>query len=94
MPVRLLRTTLGALLGVVILLLDAAPAAPPEYPVAFIGVDELKAALDRGVRPDIIDVRRWPEYVEQHIQGARSMPLRAVPARANEISKTGLVVFY
>ena len=73
---------------------NPAPAAPPEYPVAFIGVDELKAALDRGVRPDIIDVRRWPEYVEQHIQGARSMPLRAVPARANEISKTGLVVFY
>ena len=28
------------------------------------------------------------------MEGARSMPLRAVPARANEISKTGLVVFY
>jgi len=29
-----------------------------------------------------------------HIKGARSMPLRVIEARANEISKTGLVVFY
>ena len=77
-----------------LLLLGAAPAAPPEYPVAFIKVDELKAALDRGVKADIIDVRKWGPYVEQHITGARSMPLRAVPERAPEITKTGLVVFY
>jgi len=77
-----------------LLLLGAAPAAPPEYPVAFIKVDELKAALDRGVKADIIDVRKWAPYVEQHIKGARSMPLRAVPERAPEITKTGLVVFY
>ena len=77
-----------------IVLLGAAPAAPPEYPVSLIKVDELKAALERGVRADIIDVRRWSEYVELHIKGARSMPLRSVAERANEISKTGLVVFY
>jgi hypothetical protein len=77
-----------------LLLLGAAPAAPPEYPVSFIKVDELKAALDRGVKADIIDVRKWDPYVEQHIKGARSMPLRAVPERASEITKTGLVVFY
>ena len=88
------RPALIALGTAVILLASAAPAAPPEYPVVFITVDELKAALDRGVRADIIDVRRWPQYVEQHIRGARSMPLRAVPSRANEIPKTGLVVFY
>jgi len=86
-----------ALIGVVaagVLLVGAAPAAPPEYPVTFIKVDELKVLLDLGTKTDIIDVRHWSSYVESHIQGARSMPLRAVPDRALEISKTSLVVFY
>ncbi len=81
-------------LAAAILLVGAAPAAPPDYPVNFIKADELKALLDRGVRVDIIDVRRWDPYVEMHIKGARSMPIRAVESRAYEISKTGLVVFY
>ena len=76
------------------LLVGAAPAAPPDYPVNFISVDELKASLDSGTRADVIDVRNWDAYVDMHIKGARSMPLRAVPARAAEISKTGLVVLY
>ncbi len=76
------------------LLAGAAPAAPPESPVAFITVDELKARLDGGTRADIIDVRHWDNYVAQHIKGARSMPLRSVAERAREISKSGLVVFY
>ena len=82
-------TAAGALL-----LLGAAPAAPPESPVNFIKVDELKAHLDRGGKADIIDVRSWDAYVEMHIKGARAVPLRAVGARAGEISKTGTVVFY
>ena len=77
-----------------VLLIGAAPAAPPDYPVTFIKVDELKVQLDRGARADIIDVRHWPEYEELHIKGARSMPLRIVGERSKEISKTGLVVFY
>jgi rhodanese-related sulfurtransferase len=89
--VRRLVTTLVA--GGV-LLLGAAPAAPPDAPAAFIKVDELKALLDRGTRADIIDVRTWDAYQERHIKGARSVPIRAVEARAGEISKTGLVVFY
>ena len=73
----------------------AAPAAPPDAPVNFIKADELKALLDRGTRADIIDVRTWDAYQEMHIKGSRSMPLRAIEARAAaEISKTGLVVFY
>jgi rhodanese-related sulfurtransferase len=39
-------------------------------------------------------VRNWDAYVDMHIKGARSMPLRSVPDRAREISKTGLVVLY
>jgi rhodanese-related sulfurtransferase len=77
-----------------ILLAGAAPAAPPESPVTFISVDALKALLDRGTRADVIDVRHWDNYVEQHIKGARSMPLRSVTQRAPEITKTGLAVFY
>ena len=78
-----------------ILLLGAAPAAPPEPPVNFIKVDELKTLLGQGRRADIIDVRHWESYVEMHVQGARSMPLRVIEARApKEISKTGLVVLY
>ena len=76
------------------LLARPAPAAPPDYPVNFISVDELKATLDRGTRGDIIDVRNWDAYVDMHIKGARSMPLRSVPQRAGEIRKTGLVVLY
>jgi len=75
-----------------LLVASAAPAAPPEYPV--IKVDELKQSLDRGVKADIIDVRHWEQFVESHVKGARSMPLRVVSERAGEISKTGLVVFY
>jgi hypothetical protein len=82
------------LIAAAIVTFGAAPAAPPEYPVDFIHVDELKAQLDRGVKADIIDVRHWDEYTKLHIKGARSMPLRAVPERAREIGKTGLVVFY
>jgi rhodanese-related sulfurtransferase len=77
-----------------VLLLGAAPAAPPDYPVNFVKAAELKALLDRGTRADIIDVRAWDAYQEMHIKGARSMPIRAIESRANEISKTALVVFY
>lgn len=84
-----------ALLGAAgLLLLGAAPAAPPDAPVNYIGVDELKGRLDRGERPDIIDVRTWQEYREIHIKGARSMPVRSVDERIQEIPQSGLVVFY
>ncbi len=89
-----MRRAMVPALATAIVLLGAAPAAPPDAPVNFITVDELKAALDRGEKADIIDVRNWDAYVEMHIRGARSMPLRSVERRASEIRKTGLVVFY
>jgi hypothetical protein len=88
------RVVVGAVIAAAGVLLGAAPAAPPDYPVNFIHVDELKAQLDRGVKADLIDVRNWRAYVEQHIRGARSMPLRVVEQRSGEITRTGLVVFY
>ena len=89
-----MRGVLATVVAGAILLVGATPAAPPDHPVNFIKVDELKAALDGGAKADIIDVRNWDAYVEMHIKGARSMPLRAVEGRAQEITKTGLVVFY
>ena len=89
-----MRGALIVLAVIGMLCASAAPAAPPDYPVKFIKVDELKQALDGGTKADIIDVRHWEQYVESHIKGARSMPLRMVADRAPEISKTGLVVFY
>lgn len=82
------------LLAAGLVMAGPAPAAPPDHPVRFISVDDLKARLDRGERADIIDVRTWDQYEDLHIRGARSMPLNAVPRRAHEISRTGLVVFY
>jgi rhodanese-related sulfurtransferase len=89
-----MRRLLVLIIAGAVLLLGAAPAAPPDAPVNFISVDELKALVDKGTRVDIIDVRTWDVYQEMHIKGARSMPLRSVEARAREISKTGNVVFY
>jgi rhodanese-related sulfurtransferase len=82
------------LLVAALLLGAAAPAAPPEYPVAFVTVDELQGALDRGLPADVIDVRARGEFDELHIKGARSMPLPSVADRIGEIPRTGLVVFY
>jgi len=88
------RGSLIAAIVAGVMLASAAPAAPPEYPVRFIKVEELKALLDRNTRADIIDVRHWDSYVESHIRGARSIPLRALPDRAREISRSIAVVFY
>jgi rhodanese-related sulfurtransferase len=88
------RRALVPVISAGILLLGAAQAAPPDYPVSYIKVDDLKAKLDAGAKADVIDVRHWPEYEAMHIKGARSMPLRAITERSAEISKTGLVVFY
>ena len=73
---------------------SAAPADDPEVPLAFMSVDEVKALMDKRTPVDLIDVRTWGEYVQRHIKGARSIPLRSVPARMPEITKTGLVVLY
>ena len=89
-----MRRALVPVIASGILLLGAAQAAPPDYPVSYIKVDELKAKLDAGAKADVIDVRHWPEYESMHIKGARSMPLRSLTERSGEISKTGLAVFY
>ena len=89
-----MRAMLATLVAAGVLLLGAAPAAPPDPPANFISVEELKKLIDGGTRADLIDVRHWDAFVEMHIKDARSIPVRSVEPRASEISKTGLVVFY
>ena len=88
------RLLLTAAVAGALLLGAAQPAAPPDYPVKLIKVDDLRALLDKREKVDVIDVRAPAQYTEMHIDGARSIPLRTVDARAEEISKTGRVVFY
>ena len=78
------------------LLLGAAqPAAPPEYPVKFIKVEELKTQLDRGSKATVFDVRTGDAYADLHIKGAGNLPLRQVEARAaKDVPKQGRVVLY
>jgi rhodanese-related sulfurtransferase len=90
-----MRGLIATVVAAAVLLVGAAPAAIPEGPINFIKVDELKTLVDQGRRVDLIDVRHWDSYVEMHIKGARSMPLRVIEERApREVSRTGLVVFY
>jgi hypothetical protein len=76
------------------LVMGASPASPPDWPVAFISVEDVKSLLDRKQRPVIIDVRTRPEYEALHIAGARSIPLRNMRERAAEVPRSGLVVLY
>ena len=95
MRTAVLRRLVVPTLAGAVLLGAAAPASPPDYPVQFMSVDELKAMLDRGTKVQVIDVRGQAEYEETHIRGAQSVPLRTVEQRARrEISKSIPVVFY
>jgi sulfur-carrier protein adenylyltransferase/sulfurtransferase len=89
-----MRFALMAVAAAGALLMGAAPAAPPDLPVNYISVDELKGLVDRKEPAVIIDVRTPPEYDALHIAGARSIPLRNIGQRATEIPRAGLVVLY
>jgi hypothetical protein len=89
------RAALVAILAGAFLLGAAQPAAPPDYPVKFIRVDDLKAQLDRGDKITVFDVRTPDAFAELHIKGARNLPVRQVDARAaREVPKTTRVVLY
>jgi hypothetical protein len=91
----MMRPALVAILAGGLLLGAAQPAAPPDYPVKFVKVDDLKARVDRGEKIAIFDVRTQDAFVELHIKGARNLPLRQVEARAaKEVPKATRVVLY
>ena len=54
---------------------------------------ELKARLDAGEKPTLIDVREQDEIDEGMIDGAIHMALGTVPERLEELSKTDEIIF-
>lgn len=68
------------------------PQAPAEI-VRRVTPAELKGMLDRG-EAVVVDVRTKEDYANGHIKGALSIPLGEAGARAGELPKDKLVVFY
>jgi len=86
--------SLGLLL--VLLALGAGPAFAAHGdtgPIKTISHTDLKALLDRGQRPLLVDLRPAEAYREGHLPGARSIPIRELRRRHPEIP-AGQVILY
>src|SRR5438045_4540324 len=70
---------------------DAQHAMPqvPEMPV-----EELKAKLERGEQPLIIDVREQWEYDLVHLPQARLIPMNTIPEHVDELDKDAEIVLH
>ena len=66
----------------------------PAIPIFFTGVERVKAQLDAGRPPVLVDVRSAEEYNAGHLPTAKSMPLEALPRRMAEIPRDIPVVLY
>lgn len=74
----------------------AAVPAAPEVPVSTIreiDVATLKADLDRGAVPLLVDVRTPEEYASGHVPGAKNIPLDQIEARVAELGPTDREVY-
>lgn len=72
-------------------LMDEARAAVPE-----VTVDDVKARLENGQRPVLLDVREREEYREGHLEGALALPRGFMEMRVEEAvpDKSAPVVAY
>ena len=66
----------------------------PAIPIFFTGVEHVKAQLDAGTAPMLVDVRSPEEYKAGHIPGAKSIPLDVLLRRMAEIPRDVPVVLY
>ena len=66
----------------------------PAIPIFFIGVERVKAQLDAGSPPMLVDVRSAEEYSAGHLPSAKSIPLGVLPSRLAEIPRDVPVVLY
>ena len=66
----------------------------PAIPIFFTGVERVKAQLDAGQPPMLVDVRSVEEYNAGHLPSAKSMPLEVLPRRLAEIPRDIPVVLY
>ncbi|HEV8673356.1 MAG TPA: rhodanese-like domain-containing protein [Methylomirabilota bacterium] len=65
----------------------------PDQPITMISAPQLKAQLDAGRRPLLIDLRTAEEYQNGHLPRARSIPLAQLRRRYQEIPR-GRIVLY
>ena len=65
----------------------------PTGPMPVISVPDLKAYLDRGGRPMIIDLRPADDFHQGHLPGARSIPIRELRRRGGLLPR-GRVILY
>ena len=66
----------------------------PAIPIFFTGVERVKAQLEAGPPPMLVDVRSAEEYKAGHIPGAKSIPLDVLLRRMAEIPRDVPVVLY
>jgi len=66
----------------------------PAIPIFFIGVERVKAQLDAGHPPMLVDVRSAEEYNTGHLPSAKSIPLAVFSRRIAEIPRDIPVVLY
>jgi rhodanese-related sulfurtransferase len=59
-----------------------------------VTVDELKAKLDGGEKPFILDVREPNEWQICRIPGARLIPMAEVPSRIGELDRHQEIVVH
>lgn len=88
------RALLAGALVVALVGLGAAPGGDPEVPERYISVDEAKALLDLKQRVVFVDVRPPDQFGEQHIAGARNIPLRDFPRHLATVPRQDFVVLY
>jgi adenylyltransferase/sulfurtransferase len=72
---------------------DAATPGTNELDLV-ITVDELKARMDRGDRPFLLDVREQVEYQIVRMEGGVLIPLGELVARQNELNPDREIVVY
>lgn len=91
---RIPRAARVGMVGLALLGLGAAPAGDPPVPERFMSVAEAKALVDLKKAVSFIDVRDREQFRERRIAGARSLPLRELPRRIDEVSRQDFVLLY
>ena len=106
LTIACMTRTVGCLMALVLLYVVPTLANPNNYPqfaqqqvdpaipIFFIGVERVKALLDEGRPPMLVDVRSIEEYNAGHIPRAKSIPLAALSRRLTEIPRDIPVVLY
>jgi rhodanese-related sulfurtransferase len=73
---------------------DPSGAAAGGGPAAYVSPAALRALLDTGDGPTVLDVRDADEYAAGHLPGARHLPGAALPGRLREVPRGRPVVTY